>query len=65
MSKKEEKENPVMRAEEVRKMLGIGRNTFYEWCRLNLIPHKRIGRLIIVSRKSFNAWLENKDEGGK
>jgi excisionase family DNA binding protein len=50
MEKGEQKNNPIMRAEEVCKELGIGKNTFYEWCRLNLIPYKRVGRLIFVSR---------------
>ena len=64
MSVNEKEHNPVMRAAEARQILGIGRNTFYEWCRLDLIPHKRVGRLIIISRKRFNDWLENKNEGG-
>ena len=64
MSGNEKIENPVMRADEVCRLLGIGKNTFYEWCRLNLIPYKRVGRLIIVSRKRFKEWLENKNAGG-
>ena len=64
MSASEESKSPVMRAEEVCRILDIGRNTFYEWCRLNLIPHKRVGRLIMVSRKRFYDWLENNNEGG-
>ena len=64
MNANEKEKNPVMRADEARQILGIGRNTFYEWCRLDLIPHKRVGRLIIISRKRFNDWLENKNEGG-
>ncbi len=62
MNKKEENENPVIGREEVCKILGIGRNTYYEWCRKNIIPNKRIGRRIIVSRKRFFEWLETKDE---
>ena len=55
----------AVRAEEVRRMLGgIGKNTLYGWVNQGLIPHKRVGRLIIISRKRFNDWLENKNEGG-
>ena len=56
----------VMRAEEVRQMLGgIGKNTLYEWCKQGLIPHKRVGRVILFSRKRIQKWLENdKSEGG-
>jgi len=64
MGERKREENPVMRADEARQILGIGKNTFYEWCRLNLIPNKRVGRLIIISRKRFYDWLENKNEGG-
>ena len=63
MDERKQEENPVMRADEVIRILGIGKNTFYEWCRLNRIPHKHVGRLIIISRKSFNDWLESNDEG--
>jgi len=46
-------------------MLGIGKNTLYEWCRQGIIPHKCIGRLIFFSRRVIQAFLENKIEGGK
>ena len=59
-------ENPVMRAEEVRRMLGIGRNTLYNWCQLGIIPHKRVRRVIFFSRERIQEWLDNNEnEGGK
>ncbi len=59
-------ENPVMRADEVQEMLRIGKNTLYDWCQRNIIPHKRVGRLILFSRKRIKEWLEkNENEGGK
>ncbi|MBU2535446.1 MAG: helix-turn-helix domain-containing protein [Chloroflexi bacterium] len=54
-------ENPVMRADEVRQILGIGKNTIYTWANEGKIPCKRVGRIIIFSRKRFNEWLENMD----
>jgi len=60
----EKEENPVMRAHEVWQMLGISKNTLYEWCRLGIIPHKRVGRLILFSRKVIHHFIENKKEGG-
>lgn len=39
----------AMRADEARRMLGIGRNTLYSWCDEKLIPHKRVGRVILSS----------------
>ena len=54
-------ENPVMRADEVRQILGIGKNTLYTWAGEGKIPCKRVGRIILFSRKRFNEWLENMD----
>ena len=54
-------------------MLGIGRNTLYEWCDQGLIPHKRVGgRLneitgerrrgrLLFSERRLLEWLENRD----
>ena len=61
MDSGEKAENPIMRADEVRKMLGIGRNTLYNWCEQGIIPHKRIGRVILFSRKRIQEWLENNE----
>lgn len=61
MGEREQKENPVMRADEVRHMLGIGRNTLYNWCELGIIPHKRAGRVILFSRKRIQEWLDNNE----
>ena len=64
MAEGENRENPIMRAEEVCKMLQIGRNTLYQWCKLGIIPHKCSGRLILFSRKLIMEWLENKENEG-
>jgi len=61
-----QKDNWAMRAPEVRAMLRIGRNTLYRWCELDMIPHKRVGRVILFSRERIREWLEkNENEGGK
>ena len=66
MSDSNQENSSVMRADEVRQMLGIGRNTLYNWCELNIIPHKRVGRLILFSRKRIQEWLDsNENTGGK
>ena len=65
--------NRILSADEVRLMLGIGRNTLYLWCSLGLIPHKRVGgkideiagelrgRRILFSERLILEWLENRD----
>ena len=57
-------ESPIMRANELREMLGVGKNTIYDWCRQDLIPHKRIGRVILFSRIRIMEWLENGENLG-
>jgi len=64
MSDNADKENPVMRANEVRQVLKIGKNTLYSWCEKNIIPHKRAGRVILFSRKRIQEWLENNEKEG-
>ncbi len=65
--------NRVLQASEVWPMLGIGRNTLYEWCDQDLIPHKRVGGRIdeitgerrkgrlLFSERLILEWLENRD----
>ena len=60
-SRTKSEENPVMRADEVRSILRIGKNTLYTWANEGKIPCKRVGRIILFSRKRFNEWLENID----
>lgn len=57
-------ESPIMRANELREMLGVGKNTLYDWCKQGLIPHKRIGRVILFSRIKVKEWLENGENLG-
>ena len=65
VDEREQEGNPVMRASEVCKLLGVGRNTLYDGCRRGIIPHRRFGRVILFYRKRILAWLENRDnEGG-
>jgi len=61
MHEREQENNWAMRADEVRRMLGIGRNTLYNWCELDIIPHKRVGRVLLFSRKRIQEWLDNNE----
>ena len=65
--------NRILGADEVRSMLGVGRNTLYLWCAQGLIPHKRVGGTIdettgelhggriLFSEKRILEWIENRD----
>jgi hypothetical protein len=55
----------VLTVEQAAEVLGVGRQTAYTQCRLFLapngsrdgIPCHRIGRLILIYRAEFEAWL--------
>jgi len=65
--------NRILNAREVCKMLGIGKNTLYQWCEQGLIPHKRVGGSInevtgergrgriLFSERLILEWLENRE----
>ena len=65
--------NRILNAKEVCAMLGIGKNTLYEWCDQGLIPHKRVGGSIdeitgklkggriLFSARCLVEWLENQE----
>jgi len=65
--------NRILQASEVWTMLGIGKNTLYQWCEQDLIPHKRVGGSIddvtgerrrgriLFSERCLVEWLENRE----
>ena len=50
-----------MRAKEVRGSLKVGRNTLYDWCRQGLIPHRKVGHVILFSRRQLAEWVRNRE----
>lgn len=53
---------------EVAALLGVSTDKVYELVRGHVLPHKRLGRRIIVPRLGFERWLNAPDswesEGG-
>ena len=47
----------VYTVKEVQERLGIGRDKSYKLCISGSFPYKRIGRDIIIPRKTFEEWL--------
>lgn len=47
----------VMTVPQISRILGVSRNVGYDYCRRGLIPHRRLGGRIIISRQAFYAWL--------
>lgn len=58
--------NPVVRkaytVEEVRLMLGIGRNSAYKLVHSGMFPLLKVGKSIRVSKSSFDSWLDKQNK---
>jgi excisionase family DNA binding protein len=48
----------VLTVVDVAKLLRVGRNSLYEAIRRDEVPHRRIGRKILLSRRAIMRWLE-------
>lgn len=55
-------EKTILRPKDVQKLMGLGRIQTYTLWRRPDFPGKRHGRSLFVSRKAFEAWLEQRDE---
>ena len=45
--------------DEIQDILNIGRNTAYELVKTNQFKCIKVGRVIRISKKSFDEWLDN------
>ncbi len=50
--------------DEVRNILNIGRRKAYELCNSGCFKIVRVGRVIRVSKLSFDEWLDNIEQNG-
>lgn len=48
----------ILTVPEAAKLLRVGRNSLYEAIRRGEVPHRRIGRKILLSRSALMGWLE-------
>ena len=55
---KDQKDPDVLSAEEVAKLLGIGRNGVYDAAGRGELPHRRVGKRLLFSRRALLEWLE-------
>jgi excisionase family DNA binding protein len=52
----------VLTAEEAAQLLRVSPSHLYEMCRQGVIPHRRLGRRIIISRQALMEWLAQGEE---
>ncbi len=50
--------NDVMTVDDAATFLGVDRNTVYEYTTRGVIPHKRLGKRILLRRGALIAWLD-------
>lgn len=44
-------------------MLGVGRAAIYRAVRTGDVPHRRIGKRVLFSRRALQRWLAHEGEG--
>ena len=54
-------EKKTYRVEEIAKVLDIGRAAAYDLTKLGYFKSVRIGKAIRISKKSFDEWLDNRE----
>ena len=50
---------PVLSVAEAAELLGVSEWLVLQQVRLGVLPHKRCGRRIVLSRQKLMAWLED------
>lgn len=50
----------ILRVEEVAELLGVHPRTVYDYANAGEIPHRRLGRRLLFSRRAILAWVEGK-----
>jgi excisionase family DNA binding protein len=58
-----ELERKVYSVENVASILNVSEEHVRRQIRAGLMPHKRVGRCVVIPRKLFEEWLNTPDEG--
>lgn len=51
----------VLTPDDVARVLQCARKTVYDYCRKGIIPHRKIGSMVRISRREFVAWLHGEE----
>jgi len=49
--------DPLLRPEEVARLLGVRRSSVYEYVRTGRLPHVRVGRHVRFLREDLEEWV--------
>ncbi|MFH0985548.1 MAG: helix-turn-helix domain-containing protein [Candidatus Omnitrophota bacterium] len=50
----------LIEIDELSSMLGVSKNTLYDWCAVKKIPHIKLGKFLRFSAAEIEAWLQAK-----
>jgi excisionase family DNA binding protein len=57
--------NRLINIDELSLMLGVAKNTLYDWCAIRKIPHYKLGKLTKFKADEIEAWLAEKKRSVK
>jgi len=52
--------NRLINIDELSLMLGVAKNTLYDWCAIRKIPHYKLGKLTKFKVDEIEVWLTEK-----
>jgi len=50
----------LIEIDELSSMLGVSKNTLYDWCAVKKIPHIKLGKFLRFKAADIESWLEAK-----
>ena len=50
----------LIEIDELSAMLGVSKNTLYDWCAVKKIPHIKLGKFLRFNVDEIEAWLQSK-----
>ena len=50
----------LIEIDELSSMLGVSKNTLYDWCAVKKIPHIKLGKFLRFKSADIESWLQAK-----
>ena len=50
----------LIEIDELSAMLGVSKNTLYDWCAVKKIPHIKLGKFLRFNAAEIESWLQAK-----
>ena len=50
----------LIEIDELSVMLGVSKNTLYDWCAVKKIPHIKLGKFLRFNASEIESWLQAK-----